>query len=86
MSTKSEFSYYRDVFGGWRWESLDRTGEAIDSRDCFESKAECVEDAQRYSAETARGSTVVASHNAVRVAQRETHSSTEDTLVLEAHE
>jgi hypothetical protein len=46
MSSRSGYAFYRDVFGDWRWEYYDRNGEAIDSRDAFETREECVEDAQ----------------------------------------
>jgi uncharacterized protein YegP (UPF0339 family) len=41
------FSFYRDVFGGWRWELLTDDGEVIDSREAFETKHDCVRDARK---------------------------------------
>jgi hypothetical protein len=46
MSHKPRYAFYHDVFGGWRWEYYDRTGEAIDSRDSFDTEQECIENAR----------------------------------------
>jgi hypothetical protein len=37
--------FYRDLFGGWRWEFHAEGGEVRDSRQSFDSREECVEDA-----------------------------------------
>ena len=39
--------FYRDVFGGWRWECFDAKGEAQDSPFSYDTRAECVADARR---------------------------------------
>lgn len=35
-------NYYRDVFGGWRWEFEDAEGDMRDSHHSYETYAECV--------------------------------------------
>jgi hypothetical protein len=85
MRKASELSYYRDVFGGWRWESCDRAGEAIDSRNGFETLEECVEDARRCAA-TPRNSTPVTDHKPLRIAQRTRSSASQTLLLQEARE
>ena len=42
-----KLNFYRDVFGGWRWEYFDADGEAHDSPFSYDSHLECVEDARR---------------------------------------
>jgi hypothetical protein len=46
MIHRHGFAFYLDVFGGWRWEYYDPTGEAFDSRDSFDTRQECVENAR----------------------------------------
>ena len=41
------YFFYRDVFGGWRWEFRQPDGDFIDSRESYESKEECVVAAHR---------------------------------------
>ena len=43
MSTKKAGCiFYRDVFGGWRWEHTDASGEITDSNASYETREECV--------------------------------------------
>jgi hypothetical protein len=44
-SSRRGYAFYRDVFGDWRWEYYDATGEAFDSRESFETERECIENA-----------------------------------------
>jgi hypothetical protein len=39
--------FYRDVFGGWRWEFKDAKGEMRDSPHCYETYEDCVAAAER---------------------------------------
>ncbi|HYI87520.1 MAG TPA: hypothetical protein VEX61_10520, partial [Burkholderiales bacterium] len=41
------FVFYRDVFGGWRWECRGAQGHVRDSQQSYDTREECVEDAQR---------------------------------------
>lgn len=41
------YCVYLDVFGGWRWEWFGTDGEVVDSRECFITKDECIDDARR---------------------------------------
>lgn len=43
----NELVFYRDVFGGWRWEFFDVSGEASDAQSSFDTRSECVADARR---------------------------------------
>ena len=40
-------NFYRDVFGGWRWEFKDAEGEMRDSPHCYETYEDCVAAAER---------------------------------------
>lgn len=40
------YFFYRDVFGGWRWEFGDARGEVRDSPHSFDTREECVLHAQ----------------------------------------
>ena len=42
----NDIGFYRDVFGGWRWEYFDAGGEAYDSPGSFDTRADCVADAR----------------------------------------
>ena len=42
----NDIGFYRDVFGGWRWEYFDAHGEAHDSPSSFDTRADCVADAR----------------------------------------
>ena len=42
----NDLGFYRDVFGGWRWEYFDAHGEAYDSPGSFDTRADCVADAR----------------------------------------
>jgi hypothetical protein len=44
-SNRPGYCFYLDVFGGWRWEYFDCYGDAVDSRESFETREECVENA-----------------------------------------
>jgi uncharacterized protein YegP (UPF0339 family) len=44
---RMNFLVYRDAFGGWRWEFRQANGHYIDSKESYESEAECVEAAHR---------------------------------------
>jgi hypothetical protein len=46
MHDVSGYTFYRDVFGGWRWECYDSAGEALDSRESFDTSNECIDDAR----------------------------------------
>ena len=46
FSSSRGYAFYRDVFGDWRWEYYDATGEAFDSRESFETERECIENAR----------------------------------------
>jgi DNA-binding response OmpR family regulator len=41
------FVYYRDVFGGWRWECRNAQGHLQDSQQSYDTREECVEDARQ---------------------------------------
>ena len=45
---RKQLGFYRDVFGGWRWEYFDSHGEARDSPCSYDTRAECVSDARRH--------------------------------------
>jgi hypothetical protein len=45
MNSK-KLAFYRDVFGGWRWEYFDANGQARDSAFSYDTHAECVADAR----------------------------------------
>jgi hypothetical protein len=45
-SGRPGYAFYRDVFGGWRWEYFDHNGDAFDSRESFETPHECVQNAR----------------------------------------
>ena len=42
------YFFYRDVFGGWRWEFGDCHGEVRDSPYSFDTQEECVLHAQTF--------------------------------------
>jgi DNA-binding response OmpR family regulator len=42
-----DFIFYRDVFGGWRWESHTADGHTQDSQHSYDTRDECVEAAER---------------------------------------
>jgi hypothetical protein len=44
-SSRPGYAFYRDVFGGWRWEYYHRNGEAVDSRESFNTREACIENA-----------------------------------------
>jgi DNA-binding response OmpR family regulator len=39
--------FYRDIFGGWRWEFMDTEGNTRDSQHSYGSREDCVEAAKR---------------------------------------
>ena len=41
-----EFVFYRDVFGGWRWECRDAKGCTYDSQHSYDTREECIEAAK----------------------------------------
>ena len=46
MNDRIGYEFYRDVFGGWRWEHHGRDGTVRDSRESFDTWQECIEDAR----------------------------------------
>jgi hypothetical protein len=46
-----EWTYYCDVFGGWRWECRDAEGEVRDSQHSYDTRQECMEAAVRIRAD-----------------------------------
>jgi hypothetical protein len=46
-----KWTYYCDVFGGWRWECRDAEGEVRDSQHSYDTRQECVEAAARIRAD-----------------------------------
>ena len=46
-ASKSPCVFYRDLFGGWRWEWRDSDGNIRDSQHSYETREECVEAARR---------------------------------------
>jgi uncharacterized protein YegP (UPF0339 family) len=42
-----KFLVYRDVFGGWRWEFRLADGHFVDSKQSYDSQADCVAAATR---------------------------------------
>ena len=46
-SFRGPCNFYRDVFGGWRWEFEDAKGEMRDSPHCYETYEDCVAAAER---------------------------------------
>jgi DNA-binding response OmpR family regulator len=44
---KSHCVFYRDLFGGWRWEWRDAEGHIRDSQQSYDSRDECVQAARR---------------------------------------
>ncbi len=59
-----EFIFYRDVFGGWRWEFRNGHGQLQDSPHSYDTREECIEAAQK-----ARLSAAVPSSDARRTRQ-----------------
>jgi CheY-like chemotaxis protein len=42
-----EFVFYRDVFGGWRWEVRDEKGQLRDSPQSYDTREDCIEAANK---------------------------------------
>ena len=43
-----QWRFFRDLFGTWQWEHLDRDGKVLGESSCgFPSQADCVADARR---------------------------------------
>jgi uncharacterized protein YegP (UPF0339 family) len=52
---RMNFRFYRDVFGGWRWEFRQADGHFIDSRRSYDTEEDC-----RAAARTASCAKIVA--------------------------